>query len=54
MKNIVYVSVQGSIYLCAKAHLRGVYSLGPNFDQRYVFEIPYTINRYDTNTNRLQ
>ena len=45
---MAYVSAQVGSYKCAKGHLGGVYGLGPNSVRRHVFEIPYTINRYES------
>ena len=45
---MAYVPAQGGSLVCAKGYFAGFCGSGSYLIRRQVFEIPYTINRYDS------
>ena len=45
---MAYLPAQGGSLVCAKGYFGGFHGLGSYFIRRQVWEIPYTINRYES------
>ena len=45
---MAYVPAQGGTLVCAKGYFADFHGLGSYFIRRHVLEIPYRINRYES------
>ena len=51
---MAYVPAQDGILLCEKSFFAGFHGLGSYFIRQRVLEIPYTINRYESEFSKIE